>query len=62
MLVNRADVLLEQFGDERLRQPDRLVLEPALDARTPVLGLVEEHARLRRRLVGHRTDDDSTVV
>jgi hypothetical protein len=47
----QRDVLrggLEQLGDERLRQPDRLVLEPALDAGAAVLRLVEDDARLRR--------------
>ena len=54
VLVDRPHVLLEQLRHERLRQPDRLVLEPALDARPAVLGLVEDDAGLRRRFVGHR--------
>jgi hypothetical protein len=33
VLVDRADVLLEQVGDQRLREPDGVVLEAALDAR-----------------------------
>ena len=31
-------------GDQRLREPDRLVLEPALHARPPILRLVEDEA------------------
>ena len=46
-------VTLKQLRDQRLRQPERLVLEPALDARAAVLGLVEDDAGLRRRVVGH---------
>ena len=41
----QGDVLrrgLKQLRQERLREPDRIILEPALDARLPVLGLVED--------------------
>ena len=41
VLVDGADVLLKQVGHELLREPDSLVLKPALDARLAVLGLVE---------------------
>jgi len=53
MLVDRADILLEQFADECLRQPDRFVFEAALDARPAVLRLVEDDAGLRRLVDGH---------
>ena len=43
VLVHGRHSDLEQLGDERLRQPDRLVLEPALDPGATVLGLVENH-------------------
>src|SRR5262249_15070848 len=44
VLQMEVDVLerrLEQLGHEGLREPDRLALEAAVDARAPVLGLVE---------------------
>ena len=44
-MVRHVD--LEQLRDQRLRQPDRFVLEPALDARAAVLRLVEDDAGLR---------------
>jgi hypothetical protein len=49
MLVDGRDCHLEQLRHLRLREPDRLVLEPALDARATVLRLVEDHARRRRQ-------------
>lgn len=45
----RRDVLrrgLEQLGDPRLSQPQRFVLEPALDARAAILGLVKNECRV----------------
>jgi hypothetical protein len=42
VLVDRAHILLKQVGDERLRQPQRLILKPALDARAAILGLVKD--------------------
>lgn len=42
VLVDRADVLLEELGQQRLRQPERLALEATLDARPAVLGLLED--------------------
>lgn len=42
MLVDCADILLEQFRNELLRQPDRLVLQPNLQMRLAILGLVED--------------------
>jgi hypothetical protein len=42
VLVDGADILLKKFGQQFLREPDRFILEPALDARLPVLGLVED--------------------
>ena len=42
MLVDRSHVFLEKLSDERLRQPDCLTLEPALDARAAVFRLLEE--------------------
>jgi len=44
VLVDRPDVFLEQLRDQRLGQPDGLVLEAALDAGPPVLSLVEDEA------------------
>mgnify|MGYP001578538324 CR=1 FL=1 len=41
VLVDGPHVLLEQIGDQRLRQPDGLALEAALDARPAVFGLLE---------------------
>jgi hypothetical protein len=32
---------LKQLRDHRLRQPDRLILKPALNARPAILGLVK---------------------
>lgn len=42
---------LEQLRQLRLGQPDRLVLEPALDAHPRGLGLIEDQARRWRRIV-----------
>lgn len=50
------DVLLgrlKQLRNERLRQPDGLILKPALDARAPVLGLIENDFRLRCGFFAH---------
>ena len=52
---------LEQFGDLRLRQPDRLVLQPALDTRSTILRLVEEDLGLRERIVGHDVNGEWKV-
>ncbi len=48
VFVDRSDVRLEQAGDEGLGQPDRFILEPALDAGAAVLGLAEDDAGARR--------------
>src|ERR1700745_81183 len=53
VLVDRPHILLEKIGQEGLREPDRIEIDPALDARAPVLGLVEDDARLRLLVVGH---------
>ena len=53
VLVDRPHVLLEQLGDERLRQPDRLVLEAALDARAAIFRLVKDDAGLGHVFVRH---------
>jgi hypothetical protein len=42
VMVDRAYADLEELGHQLLREPDGLALEPALDARSPVLGLVED--------------------
>ena len=42
MLVHGRNRDLEQLRDERLCQPERLILKPALDARAAVLRLVED--------------------
>ena len=44
VLVHRRHRDLEQLGDQRLREPDGLILEAALDARAAVLGLIEDDA------------------
>jgi hypothetical protein len=53
VLVDRPHILLEQLRNECLRQPDRLVFEPALESRAPILRLVEDYARLGRWFIGH---------
>jgi hypothetical protein len=50
VLVDRAHVLLEQLGQLPLRQPDRLVLQPHLNARPVVLRLVKNDFRLGPRI------------
>jgi hypothetical protein len=50
VLIDRSHVLLEQFRQLPLRQPDRLVLQPHFNARTVVLGLVEDDLGLGFRL------------
>jgi hypothetical protein len=47
VLVDRPNILLEQLGDLGLGEPKRLALEAALEARSPVLGLIEEELRGR---------------
>ncbi|MGQ0507767.1 MAG: hypothetical protein ACT4TC_20895 [Myxococcaceae bacterium] len=46
VLVDRPHILLKQLGDQRLREPNGLALEPALDASSAVLGLVEDQLAL----------------
>jgi hypothetical protein len=53
MLIDRPHVLVKQLGDQRLRQPDRLVFETALDARASILRLVEDYRGLRLLVVRH---------
>jgi hypothetical protein len=53
VFVNRSDILLEQFRDLGLGQPEGVVLKPTLDARSPVLCLVEDQLGLRDRFVAH---------
>ena len=45
MLVDRPDVLLEQFSNLTLRQPKRLVVDPQLEPRRAVRGCVEHQPR-----------------
>jgi hypothetical protein len=56
VLVDRADVLLEQLGHQGLREPDRLALEAALDTRSSILSLVEDQLAPGRvvRRIRHR--------
>jgi hypothetical protein len=56
VLVDGANVLLEQLCHELLGKPDGVVLEPALDARLPILGLIEDNAGLRGGAVRHGGD------
>jgi hypothetical protein len=53
VLVDRADVLLEQLRHQGLGEPKGLALEAALDAGAPVLGLVEDQLALGGLGVGH---------
>ena len=53
VLVDRPHILLEQLGNERLRQPDRFILKAALNARPAILCLVKNDARLWRWFVWH---------
>ena len=53
MLVDCPHILLKQFRDLRLREPDRFVFKPALDARPAILGLLENGAGLRQRIIKH---------
>ena len=45
---------LEQFGNERLRQPQRLVFETALDAGAAILRLVQDDFGIGQSFVTHR--------
>src|SRR5205807_8871545 len=47
MFIDRANIFVEQLRNLRLRQPDRLIFEPALNPRSTVFGAVENNARLR---------------
>jgi hypothetical protein len=53
MLVHRRHGDLEQFGNERLRQPDGFVFKPALDARAAVFGLVKNDFGIGQGFVAH---------
>src|SRR5665647_1534527 len=53
VLIDRTNVLLEQLRDERLRQPQRLVFKPALNARAAILSLVEDDFGLGQEFVAH---------
>ena len=44
---------LKKFRHQCLRHPDIFMLEPALDARAAILGLVEDDAGLGLGLVAH---------
>jgi hypothetical protein len=52
VLVDRGDGYSKQFGDKRLRHPNILMLETALDARAPVLRLIENQLTGRHARVG----------
>jgi hypothetical protein len=52
VLVHGRHGNLEQLGDQRLSQPERVGPEAALNARTAVFGLVKDDAGLRRGVVG----------
>ena len=51
VLVDGGHRDLKQLADKRLRQPDRFILEPALDARLAVLGLVVRAALIAAEVV-----------
>lgn len=42
MFIDGADILLKKITHQLLREPDPIILEPALDAGLPVLGLVAD--------------------
>ena len=48
MMIHRIHTNLKQIGHQLLRQPNAFVFEPALNARLPVLGLVEDEAGCRK--------------
>ncbi len=54
VLIDRSHVLLEQASHLLLRQPNRFICEFDLKAHSPVLGLVKNGFRPRRRtLLAH---------
>jgi hypothetical protein len=53
VFVYRPHILLEQLRNQSLRQPQRLVFQPTLDACPPVLGLVEDKFGTRGGQVAH---------
>lgn len=53
VLIDRPHVLFEKLPDERLRQPQGLVLKPALHAGPAILRLVEDDFGVGRRLFAH---------
>jgi hypothetical protein len=44
---------LKKLGHLNLRQPQRLILKPALDARAAILRLLEDDFGLRQRFFTH---------
>ena len=46
MFIDRPDILLKQFRHQLLREPNRLIFEPALNASLAVFGPVENDARV----------------
>ena len=53
VLVHSRHSDLEQLGYERLRQPQVLVLKPALDAGAAILCLVEDDFGIGQRFFAH---------
>jgi hypothetical protein len=53
MQIDVGNRRLEKLGYLRLRQPQRFILEPALNAGTPILGLIEQEFGLGQRLSRH---------
>ena len=64
MLVDRPHILLEQLCHQLLRQPDRFIFQPNLDARVAVFGLIEEDSRAIRyiRQRGHGLPPEDSLT
>jgi hypothetical protein len=45
-MIHRVDANLEQLRQKRLRQPNRLILKPALHTRPAILRLVKDDFRI----------------
>ena len=58
MFINRRHRYLKQLRDKCLRPPDRFVFKPALDARSPLLGLIKDDSGLGQGFVTHGGRED----
>jgi len=62
VVVHRAYADLKKLRHERLSEPHRFILKPALDARATILRLVEDDFGLRQWLVAHDMTSDPTAA